>query len=142
VFSSARCSLPIAYPDALFQIVREMQRRIAALGGAIGGHLFPRETDPERPAPAELLSQWVRKAEEEAGLPKLRGGTTHPYRRKWRTERAHHPIKAVAVAGGWTDFDTMLRCYDQPDDADVLAVTGETKKRRGDLSRAASASNT
>jgi integrase len=131
----------VPYPEAFFEVVREFERRIAALGGAIGGHLFPREKDAGRPARAELLSQWVRKAEEEAGLPKLCGGTTHPFRRKWRTERAHHPLKAVAVAGGWTDFDTMLRCYDQPDDADVLAVTGETKKRRGDLSRSASVSN-
>lgn len=29
-----------------------------------------------------------------------------------------------------TYFDTMLRCYDQSDDTDVLAVTIETKRRR------------
>jgi hypothetical protein len=39
-------------------------------------------------------------------------------------------VKAVAVAGGWTDISTMLRCYDHPDDADVLAVTSEPRKRR------------
>ena len=72
----------------------------------------------------------MRQAEEAAGLPKLLGGTCHPYRRKWRSERSHHPLKAVAVAGGWTDLDTMLKCYDQPDDADLLAVTSEPRKRR------------
>jgi hypothetical protein len=77
-----------------------------------------------------LLSQWIVKAEAHAGLPKLEGGTTHPYRRKWKGERAHHPVKAVAVAGGWTDITTMLRCYDHPDDEDVLAVTSESRKRR------------
>ena len=65
-----------------------------------------------------------------AELPKLEGGTCHPYRRKWKSERANHPVKAVAVAGGWTDIATMLRCYDQPDDADVLAVTSDPRKRR------------
>ena len=40
------------------------------------------------------------------------------------------PIKAVAVAGGWTDFETMTKCYHMPDEADVLAVTSETRKRR------------
>jgi hypothetical protein len=37
----------------------------------------------------------------------------------------------VAVAGGWSDFDTMLKCDDHPhpDDADLLAVTSEPKKR-------------
>ena len=36
-------------------------------------------------------------------------------------------MKAVAVAGGWTDFDTTMRCYDIPEDTDVLAVTSETR---------------
>ena len=116
----------VPYPDAFFDLVRDFQRRL----GAAGGYLFPQQDDPERPVAPDLLSQWIRKAEDRAGLPKLAGGTTHPYRRKWRSERTHLPIKAVAVAGGWTDFDTMLRCYDQPDDADVLAVTSETKRRR------------
>ena len=89
-------------------------------------------------APAELLSQWIAKAEGLAELPKLEGGTRHPYRRKWRSERTHHPIKAVAVAGGWTDFETMTKC-DVPDEADVLAVTSETRKRHETV--AANASN-
>jgi len=72
----------------------------------------------------------MEQAEDAAGLPKLVSGTCHPYRRKWRSEGSHHPIKAVAVAGAWTDFDTMLKCYDQPDDADLLAVTSEPRKRR------------
>jgi hypothetical protein len=39
-------------------------------------------------------------------------------------------MKAVAVAGGWTDMATMERCYDLPDDADLLRVTSEKNKRR------------
>ncbi|HEX5073563.1 MAG TPA: hypothetical protein VFW03_10165, partial [Gemmatimonadaceae bacterium] len=78
----------------------------------------------------ELLSQWLVKAEQKAGLWKLSGGVTHPYRRKWRSERSHLPLKAVAVAGGWDDLATMNQCYDQPDDEDLLAVTSETRKRR------------
>lgn len=127
----------VAYPASLFESVREFQRRL----GVVGGYVFPRRKNAERPARRELLSQWLRIAEQDAGLPKLNGGTCHPYRRKWRTERAHHPIKAVAVAGGWTDFDTMLRCYDQPDEADVLAVTSETRKRRELLSSPAAAAS-
>ena len=97
--------------------------------GSSTGFIFSHATDPLRHAPPELLSQWIRAAELQAGLKKLDGGTTHPYRRKWRSERSHHPLKSVAVAGGWTDFDTMTRCYDIPDDGDILAVTSETKKR-------------
>jgi hypothetical protein len=39
-------------------------------------------------------------------------------------------LKAVAHAGGWDDVGTMLRCYDHPEDADILDVTSETRKRR------------
>ncbi len=116
----------VSYSEEFFAIVREFQRRL----GGVGGLVFARGDDAELPAPSELLSQRIRQAEEAAGLPKLLGGTCHPYRRKWRSERSHHPLKAVAVAGGWTDLDTMLKCYDQPDDADLLAVTSEPRKRR------------
>jgi integrase len=119
----------VPYSASLFATIREFQVQL----GAVGGPVFPRRDNPQRSAPPELLSQWIVKAETKAGLPKLEGGTTHPYRRKWKGERAHHPIKAVAVAGGWTDITTMLRCYDHPDDEDVLAVTSEPRKRR-DLS--------
>lgn len=115
----------VSYPRVLFEAVRDLQRRI----GVVGGYVFPRQSDTDQSAPRELLSQWIRVAERKAGLPKLKGGTTHPYRRKWRSERSAHPIKAVARAGGWTDIPTMM-LYDEPDEADVLAVTSETRKRR------------
>ncbi|MDQ6635153.1 MAG: tyrosine-type recombinase/integrase [Gemmatimonadota bacterium] len=126
----------VSYSEEFFATVREFRRRLEA----VGGYVFPRADDGERPALGELLSQRIRQAEEAAALPKLVGGTCHPYRRKWRSERSHHPLKAVAVAGGWTDFDTMLRCYDQPDDTDLLAVTSEPRKRR-ELSLAHGAKN-
>ena len=126
----------VPYPSSFFETVRDFQRRL----GAAGGYLFPRE-DGETHAPRELISQWIRKAEDAAGLPKLPGGTCHPFRRKWRSERRHLPTKAVALAGGWTDLATMERCYDLPDEADILAVTSETNKRRESPAFATSIAN-
>lgn len=117
----------VPYPAAFFAMVAEFRARLDPADP--NECVFAREDDPKAPAPRELLSQWIRKAEKEAGLTKLAGGTSHPYRRKWRSERSHLPDKAVAVAGGWSDVGTMFRCYDQPDDADVLAVTSESRKR-------------
>jgi hypothetical protein len=76
-----------------------------------------------------MLAQWILKAEKRAGLPKLAGGVTHPYRRKWCSERASHPTKALMLAGGWSDAGTVIRCYDHPEDAAILAVTSEPNKR-------------
>jgi integrase len=116
----------VPYPADFFETVREFQRRL----GAAGGYLFPRQDGSDGHAAPELLSQWIVKAEAAAGLPKLDGGVCHPLRRKWRSERRHLPMKAVAAAGGWTDLATMDKCYDLPDDEDVLKVTSETNKRR------------
>jgi hypothetical protein len=120
----------VPYPAWFFETVRDFQKRL----GAAGGYLFPRHDDGDAPAPRELVSPWIRKAEEAAGLPKPAGGTCHPYRRKWRSERRHLPPKSVALAGGWTDITTMERCYDLPDEADLLVVTSETNKRREPVS--------
>ena len=49
-------------------------------------------------------SFWLRRAEKLAGLEKLKHGLWHPYRRKWATERNHHPDKDVAEAGGWKEI--------------------------------------
>lgn len=70
------------------------------------------------------------KAEAGAGLPKLDGGVCHPLRRKWRSERPYLPMKAVAVAGGWTVMATMEKCYDLPDDDDALK--GPAKRTSGE----------
>jgi integrase len=127
----------VPYPSSLFDAMRDFQRRL----GAVGGHLFPRQAETATHAPRELISQWIRTAEVGAGLPKLKGGTTHPYRRKFRSEKRHLPTKSVAIAGGWSDVATMERCYDLPDDADVLAVTSDTNKRHEVIAQVVSGTN-
>ena len=79
--------------------------------------------------PADLLTQWLAAAERKANLPKLAGGLWHPYRRKWASERMHLPLKAVADAGGWKDVTTLLTCYQHADEAALLEVMSEPRKR-------------
>ena len=100
-----------------------------ALGGTVGP-VFPRAGDPTRPIPAEMLSQSLLEAEAAGQIEKLDGSLWHAYRRKWASERMHHPIKAVAHAGGWSDVGTLISCYQQPDEEAVLAVLNEPRKRR------------
>lgn len=114
-----------AYPTEIFTELREFRKRL----GGKSTFLFPRLDDRDGPTRAELLSQWIAKAEAEAGLPKLQGSLCHAYRRKWKSDRAHHPIKAVADAGGWKDIGTMLKCYEISDDAAILEVTSSPRYR-------------
>ncbi len=60
----------------------------------------------------------------------MEGGLWHPWRRKWATERKDMPLKDVAEAGGWRDPNTLLKCYQQPDEATMTRVVLEPGKLR------------
>ena len=84
--------------------------------------LFPSARDGLKPMRRDVAARWLLKAEKMAGLPKLRRGVYHPYRRLRATERKALPSKDVAHAGGWKDIETMLGSYVQSDAATVLRV--------------------
>ncbi len=71
---------------------------------------------------------WLERAESHAGLPKLKGGLWHAYRRALATSRKHLPVGEVAAAGGWKDVSTLLRCYTQADNDTILAVMSDPKR--------------
>ena len=113
-------------PEALLGELREFRRQL----GAVAGWVFAAETAPTQPMDRHLFDKWLMVAERVARLPKLEGGLWHPYRRKWATERKHLPLKDVAAAGGWKDTETLLTCYQQPDNETLLAVMSEQRKVR------------
>jgi hypothetical protein len=98
--------------------------------GAVAGWLFAAERNPDQPMDRHLFDKWLSVVESAAKLPKLEGGLWHPYRRKWATERKGHSLKDVAAAGGWHDTETLLKCYQQPDNETLLAVMSEERKLR------------
>lgn len=106
----------------------ELRRFRMKLGGAFGGHLFPSETDSKVPLRRDVLGKWLEQAEVKAALPKLDGSLWHAYRRSWATARKDLPTADVAAAGGWSDVGTLLRCYQQPDEATMLAVMSHERK--------------
>jgi integrase len=90
--------------------------------------LFPGERRPEHPVDGSKIGKLLRQVYARAGLKPLRGGLWHPWRRKWATERKHMPLKDVAKAGGWKDPNTLLICYQQPDDETMTRVVLEPGK--------------
>jgi integrase len=84
--------------------------------------LFPAPTDDTVSVRRETVAKWLLNAERLANLPKLVGGTFHPYRRLWASERKHLPDADVAAAGGWKDTGALRQSYLQADGATVLRV--------------------
>ena len=68
------------------------------------------------------MDRRLRAAYEKAELKPVHGGLWHPWRRKWATERDDLPVKDVAAAGGWSDTETLVRSYQQADEATVTKV--------------------
>jgi integrase len=114
----------IPYPPEFMASLRTFQEVL----GAAEGRMFAGERFSSQPMDRHLFDKWLAHVERQEGLRKLKGGLWHPYRRKWATERKDWPVTDVAAAGGWTDTDTLLKCYQQPERATLLRVTGETKK--------------
>jgi hypothetical protein len=118
---------------AMTPVVRAAVDRILSERPGIGVALmFPSPTDASAPVSKDLASEWLLGAESLAQLAKLDGGVWHPYRRKWATARKQHPLKDVAAAGGWKSEETLLRCYQQPDEATMFNVVmnGAELRRR------------
>jgi hypothetical protein len=87
--------------------------------------VFPSPRKPTQPITRQIASDWLRKAEDLAGVEHLAGGAWHPYRRKWATERKALPDADVMEAGGWTDERSLKQSYQQSDSETVLAVINE-----------------
>jgi hypothetical protein len=83
--------------------------------------LFPGPKDETQPISRVVAARWLIRAETLAEVPKLTGGTFHPYRRLWASERRHLADVDVARAGGWKSTKT-LNIYQQSDPAAVLAA--------------------
>jgi hypothetical protein len=92
--------------------------------------LFPAPRDPSRPVSRHLAYEWLRKAEALAGLEHMSGGGWHTYRRKWSTERKHHPEKDVMAVGGWKDPRSLRESYIHADADTMEAVVNEPRKLR------------
>lgn len=115
----------VPLPPALADELRGFQRTL----GAVGGSLFPAESNATKVMDRHLFDKWLAVAERAAGLEKLQGSLWHAYRRKWASERMHHPLKAVAEAGGWKDTMTLLTCYQHADESALFQVMTEPRKR-------------
>jgi integrase len=115
-------------------VVRTALDRILAERPGLGAaYLFPSAESPDRPITKDRAKVWLRKAEKLAKLEHVEWSGFHVFRRKWATERKHLSAVDVATAGGWAGTETLQRCYQQADEATMLAVVlsgGELRERQ------------
>ena len=83
--------------------------------------VLPAALNPDRPSDRHLFDNWLTDAERRAGLPKLKGGLWHPYRRMFAMCRKHMPVSDVMAVAGWEDYVSFSK-YNQPDHATMLRV--------------------
>ena len=73
------------------------------------------------------MTKWMVKAKENAEI-LMKGLGWHSLRRQFASDHMDQPLKVLCELGGWKDPQTVLRCYQHPDQ-DVLRAA--MKRRNG-----------
>ncbi len=94
-------------------ILVEARRRNPGIGDA---PVMPAPKDPSACMTRWLASGWWKKAEGRAGLEPKRGRGWHSLRRKFASDLMDLPLKVLCDLGGWKTAQTVLQCYQKPDE--------------------------
>ena len=94
-------------------VLVEARRRNPAIGDA---PVMPAPKDPSACMTRWLASGWWKKAEGLAGLEPRRGRGWHSLRRKFASDLMDLPLKVLCELGGWKTAQTVLQCYQKPDE--------------------------
>ena len=102
--------------DKAIAAFEEAQERNPARGNA---PVLPSTQDPSICVRRWMLDDRWRRAERLAGLEPKRGRGWHSLRRKFASDLMDLPLKVLCQLGGWKDAQTVLRCYQQPDEVQL-----------------------
>jgi integrase len=114
-----------ASPTAL-QALREARRDRAAIAE---GWVFPSPEDPSQPCSRHLVRDWWQRGEALAGLAHEVGLGWHGLRRKFATDMKHVPLVDLCYLGGWKDPQTVLKCYQRPDERTMRQALASRGRR-------------
>ena len=113
--------------DWAFEVLEEAGRTQPGIGDA---WVFPSPGDPARPCSRYLAKDWWKKAERRLGWTHTRQMGWHSLRRKFATEMKDLPLKDLCHHGGWKNHNTVLMCYQQPDEERMReALAGRQRLR-------------
>lgn len=100
--------------DLAIRALRKARREASAIGDA---WVFPSPDDQKRCCSRHIMRDWWGRARKQAELAAERGLGWHSLRRKFATELKDTPLKDLCELGGWKDHNTILKCYQRPDEA-------------------------
>ena len=88
-------------------------------GGTGNDPVLPAPTDASRCVGRSLVGYWWKKAQTLAGLEPKRGRGWHSLRRKFASDLMNVPLKVLCELGGWKEAETVLQCYQRPDEGQL-----------------------
>ena len=94
-------------------VLEEARRRNPGIGDA---PVMPAPKDPFACMGRSLARDWWKRAERFAGLEPERGRGWHSLRRKFASDLMDLPLKVLCDLGGWRTAETVLQCYQRPDE--------------------------
>jgi integrase len=112
--------------DALDALADARSRR-PAIGDA---WVFPAPGEPSLPCSRHLMRDWWTRACDLAKLEPVKRRGWHSLRRQFATELKATPLKDLCQLGGWKDPQTILRCYQQPDEETMRSALEQRRTLR------------
>ena len=94
-------------------VLEEAWRKNPGIGDA---PVMPAPKDPSMCMSRSLARDWWKRAERFAGLKPKRGRGWHSLRRKLASDLMDLPLKVLCDLGGWKTAQTVLQCYQRPDE--------------------------
>ena len=99
--------------DAALGVLEEARKENRRVGDA---PVLPAPRDPGRSMSHAMACYWWKRAEGLAGLERKRGRSWHSLRRKFASDLMDQPLKVLCELGGWRTAQTVLQCYQRPDE--------------------------
>ena len=90
--------------------------------------VLPAPRDPARSVSSPLARVWWDRAEALAGLERKCGRGWHSLRRKFASDLMDQPLKVLCELGGWRTAQTVLQCYQRPDEDRLKKALDERRR--------------
>jgi len=90
--------------------------------------VLPAPRDPAKSVGHPLVRDWWKRAEALAGLERKRGRGWHSLRRKFASDLMDQPLKVLCELGGWRTAQTVLQCYQRPDEDRLKKALDERRR--------------